>query len=292
MFLQTCKRLDFPKESLPVLESAHRAIAEDPRVAGAFATACESLLQADGIAFRPAAAALSEETGIPLLTVQGALQVHCLEPLRQIYLENGFSEDFFWELAGMIRSQLLECRAQHGLWGNETGLWSWVFHEWRCVTFGRLVYEPLPHWGVTYKGINQGDPTILIHIPGGQPLDMAAVMDSLKQAYAYFRDRFADGIVPFVTDTWLLYPPYMESVFPKDGNVQKFAALFHILDQYTDGTYENFPSVFGCPFHGADLTKMPQETRLQRNLLAYLRQGNPMGAAHGIFFYTEDGIVK
>ena len=122
--------------------------------------------------------------------------------------------------------------------------------------------------------------------------DMDAVMDSLQQAYEHFRHQFPGNIVPFVTDTWLLYPPYMESVFPKDGNVQKFAALFHILDQYTDETYENFPSVFGCPFHGADLSQMPQKTRLQRNLLDYLRRGNPMGAAHGIFFYGENGIIK
>ena len=292
MFLQFCKKLNFPQESLGVLESAHRTIAENPQVADAFSVACESLLQSDGIAFRPAAAELAEKTGLPLLTVHAVLQIHCLELLRQIYADHGFSEEFFWELAGMIRNQLLECREQHGLWGNETGLWPWVFHEWRCVTFGRLVYEPLPHWGDTYQGVHQGDPTILIHIPGGKPLDMDAVMDSLRQAYAHFRDRFDGGIVPFVTDTWLLYPPYMESVFPKDGNVQKFAALFHILDQYTDETYENFPSVFGCPFHGADLSQMPQKTRLQRNLLDYLRRGNPMGAAHGIFFFGEDGIIK
>ena len=292
MFLPICEKLNFPRESLGVLESAHRAIAEDPRVADAFAAACESLLHPDGNVFRPAAAALAEKTGIPLLTLHLVLQVHCLESLRQIYAENGFSEEFFWELAGMIRDQMLECREQHSLWGNETGLWPWVFHEWQCLTFGRLVYEPMPHWGAAYKGVKKGDPTILIHIPGGKPLDMDAVMESLKQAYAHFRHQFPGGIVPFVTDTWLLYPPYMESVFPKDGNVQKFAALFHILDQYTDETYENFPSVFGCPFQGADLSQMPQKTRLQRNLLDYLRRGNPMGAAHGIFFYDENGIVK
>lgn len=292
MFLQICEKLNFPRECIPILESAHRAIAETSRTSNAFSLACESLLHPDGNVFRPAAEELAQTTGIPLYTVHLALQVHCLEPLRQIYREKNFSEDFFWELAGGIRHQLLECREQHGIWGNETGLWPWVFHEWQCVTFGRLVYEPLPHWGDTYQGVQQGDPTVLIHIPGGSPLEMDAVMDSLQQAYGHFRHQFPGGIVPFVTDTWLLYPPYMESVFPKDGNVQKFAALFHILDSYADPTYENFPSVFGCPFHGADLSQMPQKTRLQRNLLDYLRRGNPMGAAHGIFFYGKNGIIK
>lgn len=292
MFLQICEKLNFPRECMIALESACRAIAETSRTSNAFSLACESLLHPDGNVFRPAAEELAQITDIPLYTVHLVLQVHCLEPLRQIYREKNFSEDFFWELAGGIRHQLLECREQHGIWGNETGLWPWVFHEWQCVTFGRLVYEPLPHWGNTYQGVQQGDPTVLIHIPGGSPLKMDAVMDSLQQAYGHFRHQFPGNIVPFVTDTWLLYPPYMESVFPNDGNVQKFAALFHILDSYADPTYENFLSVFGCPFHGADLSQMPQKTRLQRNLLDYLRRGNPMGAAHGIFFYGENGIIK
>lgn len=151
----------------------------------------------------------------------------------------------------------------------------------------------MPHWSdVAYRGVEKGDPSVLIHIPGDGPLDMEAVLDSLKQGYARFSPQFPGGVVPFVTDTWLLYPPYMDGVFPKDGNVQKFAGLFHILGQYVDETYENFLSVFGCPFRGADLSALPQNTRLQRNLLAYLRQGNPMGGAYGILLYGPDGILN
>ena len=219
--------------------------------------------------------------------------MYCLEPLRRIYEEKGFSEGLFWELAGEIQEQLLECRNTYGVWGNATGLWAWVFHEWQCVKLGRLVFEPMPHFcEVSYQGVRKGDPTVLIHIPGGSPLDSAGVMDALKQGYAYFKERFPGGVVPFVTDSWLLFPPYMDSVFPKDGNVQKFASLFHVLFQYVDETYENFPSVFGCPFHGADFSQLPQQTTLQRKLLAYLRQGNPMGSAYGIFLYGENGIVE
>lgn len=292
MFLSICEKLNFPRESLGVLENAHRAIAEDSRLANVFGAACESLLHPDGNVFCPAAAALAEKTGIPLLTVHVVLQVHCLEPLRQIYAEKGFSEEFFWELAGMIRRQMQSCWKQHGVWGNTFGLWAWVYHEWQCVRLGRLLFEPMPHWGPTYKGIQKGDPAILIHIPGDGPLDSEAVQDSLRQGYAYYKEQFPGGVVPFVTDSWLLYPPYMDEVFPKEGNIQKFAALFHIIDQYVDESYGDFSSVFGCAYHGADLSHMPQKTRLQRNLLAYLRQGKKMGSAHGIFFYGENGIIQ
>lgn len=292
MFLKICQKLEFPMESLPALETAHRTMVEDLRVARAFTMACQSLLQPDGNVFPGAVRRIAETTGIHPYTVHAVLQVHCLEPLRQTYRENGFEDGAFWELAGLIRGQLLACQEKHGVWGNETGLWAWVYHEWQCVRLGRLLFEPMPHWSnVSYRGIEKGDPAILIHIPGDGPLDMEAVMDSLQQGYAWFCDRFAGGVVPFVTDTWLLYPPYMDGVFPKDGNVQKFAGLFHILGQCVDETYENFPSVFGCPFHGADLSALPQNTRLQRNLLVYLRKGNPMGAAYGILLYGPDGIL-
>ena len=289
MFLQICEKLNFPRESLPVLEAAYRTIGQDRD----FAAACESLLHPDSNVFHPSAVKIAEKSGIPLYTVHAVLQVHCLPALRQIYAQKGFSEDFFWELAGMIGRQVQACREKHGIWGNEFGLWAWVYHEWQCVRLGRLLFEPMPHWSdVSYGGIQKGDPAILIHIPGDGPLDTQAVADSLRQGYVYYKEQFPGGIVPFVTDTWLLYPPYMDGVFPKDGNVQKFAALFHILGQYVDENYGDFPSVFGCPYHSADLSQMPQKTTLQRNLLAYLRRGEPMGAAYGILLYGEDGIQK
>ena len=292
MFQQICKKLNFPQESIAVFENAYATIMENPEAARAFEITCGVMLHPDNNAFDENAPIISEATGLHPYTVNMVLQLFCLEPLRKIYLEEGFSEEFFWELTQKMRKQLLSCMEEYQVWGNVYGLWEWVFHEWQCVRLGRLCFEPYPHFcDVSYKGVKKGDPAILIHIPGGEPLNMDAVMDSLKQGYEYFKDRFPGGVVPFFTGSWLLYPPYMESVFPKEGNVQKFASLFHILEQYVDDTYENFPSVFGCPFIGADFSKLPQKTTLQRNLLAFLKEGNPMGSAYGIFFYDENGIV-
>lgn len=293
MFLQICKELDFPAASLPVLENARQRILEKPETVAQFEILCESMLHPDCNVFGEVAPKLAEKAGIHPYTLNMVLQICCIEPLRCMYAEKGFTEELFKDLVEALRQQLMLCMDEHQIWGNVYGLWQWMFHEWQCVKLGRLVFEPLPHFSpVSYEGIRKGDPVILIHIPGGSPLDMDAVMDSLRQGYEYFKGRYPNGIVPFVTHSWLLYQPYMDSVFPKNGNIQKFASLFHILSEDVDDTFENFPSVFGCSYRDADFTKLPQNTALQRNLLAYLKQGNPMGEAYGIFFYNEQGVMQ
>ena len=289
MLLEICKSLNFPEESLGELENAYRRIMETPEAAQAFSLARESMLHPDCNVFAEAAPVVAEAAGVHPYTVNILLQISCVEALEQFYAD----KETYEKQIGVLRHRLLLCKKEYGVWGNSYGLWQWMFHEWQCVRLGRLLFEPLPHFrGGSYGGIRIGDPVILIHIPEGSPLDMESVMDSLRQGYAYFRNRYPNGVVPFVTESWLLYPPYMDSVFPKDGNIQKFAALFHILSETVDETYENFPSVFGCAYKDADFSKLPQKTSLQRNLLAYLQQGNPMGEAYGIFFYGKDGIIR
>ncbi len=293
MFLQTCKKLNYPEDSLSVLENAYQAIMANPETVQALQTACDSLLKTDYNVFREVMPEITQKTGVHPYTADAVVQVCCVEPLRQMYVEDGFSEKYFEDMIKNLRSALIKCMNEYKVWGTSMGFWQWVFHARQCFRLGRLAFEPMPHFcEVSYKGIKKGDPVVLIHIPADEhPLDSDAVMDSLKQGYAFFKNNYPDGIVPFVTHTWLLYPPYMDGVFPKNGNVQKFAALFHILSENVDEKYENFPAVFGCPYKDADFTKLPQKTSLQRNLLAYLKQGNPMGQAYGIFFYDENGIV-
>lgn len=293
MFRELCEKLEFPEESIAAIQKAYDVIMANAKAAEAFEITCGGVLKPNDNIFDENAPIIAEATGLHPYTINVVVQLYCLEPLRQIYSEEGFSEEFFWRLAGGMRGRLLSCYKEHNVWGNTLGVWEWVFHERQCVRLGRLTFEPYPlYCNASYNGVGKGDPIILIHIPSGQPLSIDAVMDSLKQGYEYFKNRFQDGIVPFAAKAWMLYPPYLEGVFSEGGNLQRFASLFHILEQYPDATYKHFPYIFGCSYSGGDFSNLPQKTTLQRNLVAYLQKGNLMGSAFGILFYGEDGIIN
>lgn len=293
MFRLFCEKLNFPEDAIAEFENAYKVIMENPEAAKAFEAARGGIIHPDDNVFGENAPQIIDITGIHQYTVNMVLQLSCLEPVRKIYLENGFSEEYFWKLAGGVRNRLLSCYEEHKVWGNTLDVWEWVFHEWQCLRAGRLTFEPYHHYcDVSYKGIKKGDPIILIHIPSGAPLKIDEVMASLKQGYEHFKNCFENGIVPFAARAWMLYPPYLNGVFTEGGNLKKFASLFHILAEYEDATFKHFPYIFGCAYCGQDFSKLPQKSTLQRNLIEYLKNGNLMGSGYGILLYGENGIER
>jgi hypothetical protein len=192
-----------------------------------------------------------------------------------------------------LKPNLLRCKDDHGVWGIKDAFWQWMFHELWCERLGRLEFEPFHHFcDVDYKGIKKGDPVILIHIPRGKSLDMDEVMESIALGYERYKNQFEDEIVPFMTHSWLLYPPFLREVFKKGGNLQKFSELFDIIAENEAG-YANFPNVFGCEYPKfGDLGSVAQDTSLQRSMLEFIKRGNLMGEGYGIFLYGKNGIAK
>ena len=292
MLITLSKELDFPQESLGALKSAYLSVTENADANKLFQTACENLLQADQLRFNDAVAKLLELTDLPQYTLNILLCVAALEPLQEKYAAAGRLESFR-QYRESVKQTMLQCKEHSGIWGIQTAFWQWMFHDWRCAELGRLLFEPYHHFcDVFYRGIQKGDPVVLIHIPAGKPLDSDEVMASLARGYQYFKDSFPNEVVPFITHTWLLYPPYLNGVFPEGSNLQKFAKLFTILAQ-DDKKYANFSNVFGCDYPGDEnLNSLPQETSLQRNMLRFIKEGNSMGDGYGILLYGKDGIIR
>ena len=291
MIMQLCRELDFPLESFSFLEKAYFSVTRNPETATLFQKAKDSLLHPNSVIFDEATAKITEIAKIHPYTLNLLLCILCLPPLEIIY-EVKPSREKLDENIKSLKQQLLDCKNKHNIWGIEEGFWQWMFHEHQCVMLGRLEFEPFYHFiDVPYKGIKKGDFAILIHIPGGSPLNMDEVMESLKLGYDHFKDKFENGIVPFFTHSWLLYPPYIKDVFKKGGNLQKFAALFNIINQ-NQGDFINFSNVFGCPYPGDDLSNIPQNTSLQRNMLKFIKQNGVMGQGYGFIFYGNKGIIR
>ena len=115
------------------------------------------------------------------------------------------------------------------------------------------------------------------HIPASGPLLLDEVEESFKLAYDFFK---ISGPMVVVCSSWLLYPPFYEEVFKKGSNLSKFYELFDVVDSNERAITADAWRVFGTL--ETDLDKLPQETTLQRNLLAFLKAGNSMGGGYGV----------
>jgi hypothetical protein len=292
MFTDICNELGLPSESVATLEEAYIWLTEDASVKDLFAVARETLLTPNEIVFNDVIARIGKISKIHPLTVNIVLCISCIEPLKAAFEAAGKSDKLDIQL-GYLKQRFLSCKEECGVWGIHDPFWQWMFHELWCERLGRLEFEPFYHFSEkTYKGIKKGDPVILIHIPRGKSLEMDEVMESLAMGYERYKGRFENEIVPFMTHSWLLYPPFLREVFKKGGNLQKFSELFDIIDQNEAG-YQNFPNVFGCKYpENGDFSTVPQNTSMQRSMLEFVKRGNIMGEGYGIFFYGKDGIIK
>lgn len=291
MITDICKKLGFPEEGFSVLEEAYGLIRNDAKANALFDRAGESLLHPNEIVFGEATEEIVKRTGVDVCILNAVLCVCAVEPLREIYERAGQGDKLDAYLP-RLASAFVSCKKDTGVFGIKDAFWQWMFHELQCVRLGRLEYEPFHHFcDKPYGKIKKGDPVILIHIPRGGSLDMDEVMESLKLGYERFKCEFENETVPFMTHSWLLYPPFLNGVFKEGGNIQKFAGLFDIISENTAG-YANFPNVFGCPYPGDDLSGVPTKTSLQRSMLDFVKKGNLMGEGYGIFFYNKSGIVK
>lgn len=126
--------------------------------------------------------------------------------------------------------------------------------EWRCI-------------------LQPGDPVLQIHIPGGSPMDFDACGRSLSEACRFFADAFPErSFKAFACNSWLL-DDQLEDMLPPQSNLVRF-----LREMYRFPTAGNTEAtlrwIYGTP--PKDLSNAPQETTLQKRLIAHLLSGGEM----------------
>jgi hypothetical protein len=172
---------------------------------------------------------------------------------RDLHARLGLTDDESWEtLQDLPRHAHLD-RLLHGSPGLRKDWWVELAFSGRLVQLGRLQYEPREGY-------------LNVHVPeAGGPLAPAAVDASLARA----REVFPDVREARIT-SWLL-DPQLHGLLGDDSNVVRFAARFERLE---DAGVDD-DRVVEFVFHTLRprLDRLPQETRLQRAIVACLRTG-------------------
>lgn len=265
-----------PEEAADYCEEFFAKIKSDPESFSLLTTAEYRYM----MGFDPGkeATALAQKMGIHRYTVDLIILLYSCLRLRRLYEANSYSDEMF---VSTILSNLgyatETCMKLNGIVGCA---YFYAYHTMFHLTrfrLGRLHFE-LTKMPFDYKDIcKKGQMVLSCHIPASGPLLLDEVEESFKMAYDFFK---ISGPMVIVCSSWLLYPRFYEEVFKKGSNLSKFYELFDVVESKERPITADAWRVFGTL--ETDLDKLPQETTLQRNLLAFLKAGNSMGGGYGV----------
>ena len=119
------------------------------------------------------------------------------------------------------------------------------------------------------------------HIPRSGPLDPAAVDDALATASRFFPEHFPDHPVQdFWCSSWLLDPTLAAALDPA-ANMARFQARWRLYGEPMPGDEDALFFTFARR-GDVDLDALPQDTTLQRAIVARLRSGDHWSVRTGL----------
>ncbi len=205
--------------------------------------------------------------------------------LAMKYQEPNWTKEMFDGAMLDLKYKLLECHNLYNVWGNFVIEWDIGFFQLKLVALGRLQFELWEFSNEYEKDGNQlhkGDKVINLHIPSSGTLRLSDCEASFAMATKFFRSHFTNGPIPFVCESWLLYPAN-KVILPSDSNIVQFMNLFDIYEAYDDEKKQDLWRVYSSAWD-KEPDQLPRNTTLQRAYADWMKQGNPVGVGKGVFF--------
>lgn len=196
----------------------------------------------------------------------------------------GIPDEVFLATMGCLARFLRETHARSGRLRFDRGFWAWRQLSGRLFRLGTLEYEyrllapdePLP------PQMRPGAPILSVHIPSDALLREDSLAESYARALPFFA-QYGAALCPagmpqaILCSTWLLSPE-LYKFLPADGGIRRFADGYRLYASDPDD-----PSVFEWLFDGKEPpAPLPQRTRLQRAVAAYLKAGGRIGIGYGV----------
>lgn len=208
-----------------------------------------------------------------------------LTAVRAYHASVGLSDDESWDSLAVLGKELRAARA-----GTRTGLGpTWMLPlVFGGVSFrlGRLAFDQrYPASAGEHSVLRPGEGSWNIHVPSGAgPITPDACTASMGRALELSR-RLPEMAAVFCCHSWLMDPQLVD-LLPPDSNIVGFQSRF---DHFTDCRVANsdlIHYIFRRQFDGAGelavlLDQLPQDTMLQRAIVAVLRSGGHWHARTG-----------
>lgn len=184
------------------------------------------------------------------------------------------------------------CRKVHGIAGTDAFTWHLRFLELTVFGIGRLQFElrqfPYEDYVKDGKCIKQGAPVLSVHIPDdGTPLEEKYCNAAYRDAKKFFSSLLNVKDIPFMCNSWLLYPLNKEFLQPK-SNIVKFMSKYDVfkIDYCRRDKIGSILFIFGVKPE-TEFELLPENTTLQRAYKKHILEGGRVGNGIGVFFLEE-----
>jgi hypothetical protein len=191
---------------------------------------------------------------------------------RRLHDELGIPAEVSWRTLADVGAKMVVHRRERGVGGLDRQ--NWLIRHFRGTLYqlNRLQYERIRLRPDETAGSPLAvGPALNIHIPAEDPLSPDSCDESLRSARAFFARYFPQERYPVaVCRSWLLDDQLAEYL-PASANIIQFQRRFQPYGPSADGDRDVFRFVFGS--EPVNVDGLPQETTLQRAVVAHLRSG-------------------
>lgn len=205
------------------------------------------------------------------------------DDVADFHLRTGIDRAVSEETLSDLGQQAWVHRRTFGVFGLHTYPWLRIAWSGALYWLGRLQFN-LHRIPVEVSDPDAGQQWALsTHIPESGPLTPDGVADSFTRARSFFARHFPEYPTRlFHCHSWLLDPQLVEAL-PAGSNMVRFQQLWQLRGEGKEGDGDALFFVFRRRGE-VDHTTLPQDTTLQRAIVAKLASGG--------HWYTYDGIVE
>lgn len=286
-----CKEFGFCDEAEDFLSHSYKLLSENKAAYNKFSD-CISVYEKDHkfdhIPIFECMKEISQMTGIHKYTLDLLYMISLVPHLKELYAAAGIDRRILYDSVCDLKWKAAECKAVYDVWGTSSALWTISFFKLDRFALGRLQFN-LAQYPRDYEfnGVicRKGDIYIAVHIPSSGPLKREECIASYKRAAEFYKDRFADKPIIFGCASWLMSPNNYE-ILPPNSNIIPFMKDYTVLATKKDEKNANLWRIFGRVSLPSDVDSLPQDSSLRRAFVKWLKEGNTIDEAFGVFVYN------
>ena len=188
----------------------------------------------------------------------------------------GIPEEIWMETMKCFPRFISEHRRSYGRDGFDRYGWTTRQIGAKLFRIGELEYELTED--------KEGRKEIGLHIPSDAKLEAERMNASLEKADAFIRERFPEWAgAPKTCESWLLSPA-LKDLLPEGSRILRFQEAFELEEIYPedDAALEWVFYVAEGQRKELDISRLPEDTSLQRKMKAMIMKGRKPGAAKGV----------
>ena len=188
----------------------------------------------------------------------------------------GIPEEIWMETMKCFPRFISEHRRSYGRDGFDRYGWTTRQIGAKLFRIGELEYELTED--------KEGRKEIGLHIPSDAKLEAERMNASLENADAFIRERFPEWAgAPKTCESWLLSPA-LKDLLPEGSRILRFQEAFELEETYPedDAALEWVFYVAEGQRKELNISRLPEDTSLQRKMKAMIMKGRKPGAAKGV----------